>query len=241
MPANTAVPSDWRISAPAPVATTSGATPRMNANDVIRIGRSRVRAARTAASPAACTLLLRLARELDDQDRVLGGQTDQHDEADLRQDVDRHARASNSPVTDASRHIGTISTTASGSFQLSYCAASTRNTNRAAAPNTSIVGVPFCCCWKAISVHSKPMPGGKTLPREFLHPVQRRAGRNARRGDALHLGRRRKIVARHAVRAVSSCRRATVPIGTISPAALRAFRPIMSLGVAPEACRRPGR
>src|ERR1700730_8266951 len=52
IPENTAVPSDWRISAPAPVATMSGATPRMNAKDVIRIGRSLVRAARTAASPA---------------------------------------------------------------------------------------------------------------------------------------------------------------------------------------------
>ena len=50
----------------------------------------------------------------------------------------------------------------SGSFQLSYCAASTRKTNKAAAPNTSSVGVPRSCCWKAISVHSKPMPFGST-------------------------------------------------------------------------------
>jgi hypothetical protein len=45
------VPRDWRISAPAPVATTGGATPKMNENEVIRIGRSRVRAACSAASP----------------------------------------------------------------------------------------------------------------------------------------------------------------------------------------------
>src|SRR5215831_12645271 len=38
------------FSAPAPVATASGATPRMNERDVIRIGRRRVRAACTAAS-----------------------------------------------------------------------------------------------------------------------------------------------------------------------------------------------
>jgi hypothetical protein len=35
-------------------------------------------------------------------------------------------RASAAPVTEASRHIGTIVTTASGRFQLSYCAASTK-------------------------------------------------------------------------------------------------------------------
>ena len=100
MPKNTAVPSDCRISAPAPVAITSGTTPRMKAKDVIRIGRSRVRAAWTAASHGACALLLRLLGEFDDQDRVLRGQPDQHDEADLRQDVDVH------PAHDQARHRG---------------------------------------------------------------------------------------------------------------------------------------
>jgi len=50
MPKNTAVPSDWRISAPAPKLTTSGTTPRMKASEVMRMGRRRVRAALTAAS-----------------------------------------------------------------------------------------------------------------------------------------------------------------------------------------------
>ena len=45
----TSIPSDRRISAPAPAANTRGTTPRMNANEVIRIGRSRSRAASTAA------------------------------------------------------------------------------------------------------------------------------------------------------------------------------------------------
>ena len=49
MPLNTARPSETRALAPAPVAVTSGTTPRMNANDVIRIGRKRTRAASTAA------------------------------------------------------------------------------------------------------------------------------------------------------------------------------------------------
>ena len=63
----------------------------MKANEVIRIGRRRVRAAAIAASSPVEPLLLALARELDDQDRVLGRQADQHDEADLGQDVDVHA------------------------------------------------------------------------------------------------------------------------------------------------------
>ena len=87
MPENTAVPSDWRISAPGPVAIISGTTPRMKAKAVIRIGRSRSRQASTAASTADGAALLRLPGELDDQDGVLGGKADQHDQADLHQDI----------------------------------------------------------------------------------------------------------------------------------------------------------
>jgi hypothetical protein len=47
------MPIDLRALAPAPVASTSGATPRMKANDVIRIGRNRARAASTADSRMA--------------------------------------------------------------------------------------------------------------------------------------------------------------------------------------------
>ncbi len=46
IPKNTVVPIEWRLMAPAPPATSSGETPKMNASDVIRIGRSRSRAAR---------------------------------------------------------------------------------------------------------------------------------------------------------------------------------------------------
>ena len=92
IPNNTAVPRDWRISEPAPVATASGKTPRMKAKEVIRIGRRRVRAADVAASSALIALhVLSLPREFDDQDRVLRGQAHQHHEADLSEDVDRHA------------------------------------------------------------------------------------------------------------------------------------------------------
>jgi hypothetical protein len=45
MPKNTAVPSDWRISARAPCAIASGTTPKMKASEVIKIGLRRVQAA----------------------------------------------------------------------------------------------------------------------------------------------------------------------------------------------------
>jgi hypothetical protein len=46
----TAIPICWRETAPAPDAIASGTQPRMNANEVIRIGRSRRRAPFSAAS-----------------------------------------------------------------------------------------------------------------------------------------------------------------------------------------------
>ncbi len=69
----------------------SGTTPRMKANDVIRIGRSRKRQASTVASNDGSALVLELLGELDDQDGVLGRQADEHDKADLREDVVVHA------------------------------------------------------------------------------------------------------------------------------------------------------
>ena len=50
MPANTATPIALRISAPAPLDTTSGTTPAMNAIEVIKIGRKRKRQASSTAS-----------------------------------------------------------------------------------------------------------------------------------------------------------------------------------------------
>src|ERR1700722_4811250 len=47
IPLKTAIPSDRRISAPAPEASTKGTTPSMKANEVIRMGLKR--------SPLACT------------------------------------------------------------------------------------------------------------------------------------------------------------------------------------------
>ena len=49
MPANTAIPMLTRAAAPAPLATTSGTTPRMKANAVIMMGRKRSFAPSVAA------------------------------------------------------------------------------------------------------------------------------------------------------------------------------------------------
>ena len=77
MPLKTAVPSACRISEPAPNAFTNGQTPMLNANDVIRMGRNRNRAASTAASRRFTPLhpgLHLLLGVFHDQDRVLAGQ-----------------------------------------------------------------------------------------------------------------------------------------------------------------------
>jgi hypothetical protein len=50
----------------------------------MRIGRSRSRAASMAASLALPALLHQAARELDDQDRVLGRQSDRGQQPDLK-------------------------------------------------------------------------------------------------------------------------------------------------------------
>ena len=50
MPPATEVPTELRAPAPAPVATARGRTPRMKANEVMRMGRRRMRPASTAAS-----------------------------------------------------------------------------------------------------------------------------------------------------------------------------------------------
>ena len=56
-------------------------------------------------------------------------------------------RVSHTPVMAQSRHIGTIRMTASGSDQLSYCAASTRNASSTQSGKTKIAVLPARICW----------------------------------------------------------------------------------------------
>ena len=87
MPPMMVVPTERRPAAPAPEAMASGITPRMKANDVIRMGRRRSSAASMAASTMERPLRAELLGELDDQDGVFGGESDEHDETDLAVDV----------------------------------------------------------------------------------------------------------------------------------------------------------
>jgi hypothetical protein len=50
IPPMTPVPMECRLAEPAPVDIASGSTPRMNASEVMTMGRKRSRAASTAAS-----------------------------------------------------------------------------------------------------------------------------------------------------------------------------------------------
>ena len=98
--------------------------------------------------------LVQLLGELDDQDRVLAGQPDQHHQADLHEDVDVALCVYSTPATEQSRHIGTTRITASGSDQLSYSAASARKTQTTASAKTYIAVLPARICMNISSVHS---------------------------------------------------------------------------------------
>ena len=52
----------------------------------------------------------------------------------------------NTPVSEPRMHIGTTRMTASGSDQLSYCAASTRKTNMTASAKTNMAVLPASSC-----------------------------------------------------------------------------------------------
>ena len=135
MPQNTAMPIAWRISAPAPLENTSGTTPAMKAIDVIRIGRRRRRLASRAASitvrpwssSSRANSTIRIAffeASPTSTNRAIWVKT-------LLSPPDS--------FTPASAHrmdIGTIRITDSGRVQLSYWAASTRNTSSTHSGNT---------------------------------------------------------------------------------------------------------
>ena len=76
-----------REAAPEPVASISGTQPRMKANEVMRIGRRRSFEPSHGRVENLDAFLAFHLGELDDEDRVLGRQPDEHDQADLRIDV----------------------------------------------------------------------------------------------------------------------------------------------------------
>ncbi len=107
---------------------TKGTTPKMKANDVIRIGRNRKRTASSVASrserPCCCCCLanstIRMAF-------LLASPTNTTKPIWVK--IVTSIRASPMPTMEQSKHMGTTRITARGRPQLSYCAASTRKTN----------------------------------------------------------------------------------------------------------------
>ena len=133
------------------------------------------------------------------------------------------------PLTEASRHIGTISTTASGSFQLSYLRRQHQEDEQRRGAEHQHRRRALLLLLEGDLGPFEADAGRQHLLRQLLHPVQRGAGGDARRGDALHLGGRDTgCSAARGTGSSSSFSCATVPIGTISPGALRAFSRVRS-------------
>ena len=83
IPANTAIPITLRASAPAPDAVSNGTTPRMKANDVIRIGLKRSLAPSSAASNTAYPFFHSILANSTIRIAFFGIQANQHHQADL--------------------------------------------------------------------------------------------------------------------------------------------------------------
>ena len=103
-------------------------------------------------------------------------------------------------MIEATRHIGTIRMTASGSVRLSNCAASTRNTKTTAEHEGEDRGVAGA---DLLVGERRPFIGeavGQRFRRKLLHDLDRLALREAGRRRAIELGGGIDIVARHAIR-----------------------------------------
>ena len=88
MPPNTGVLTLRNASFDAPDAMTSGTKPRINANDVIITGRNRSRAPSIAASSNGTPCSRRSFANSTIRDAVFRGQSDQHNHADLRVEIE---------------------------------------------------------------------------------------------------------------------------------------------------------
>ena len=92
MPPKTAVPSDCRLAAPAPLANISGSTPKMKAESGHQ-DRPQPQSSRLHRGLDYGQAFLATAfGEFNDQNGVLRRKPDKHDKADLRINVDLHAR-----------------------------------------------------------------------------------------------------------------------------------------------------
>ena len=81
-------------------------------------------------------------------------------------------------------HIGTMRITASGSVQLSYCAASTRNASSTHSGKISVELPRERISWYERSVHSKATPAGSFSRASFSSASSAALELSARRGLA---------------------------------------------------------
>ena len=138
MPENTAMPITFRPSAPAPLASQQ----RHNAEDERERGHQDRPESQTGAfergSDRILPLLAQHLGELHDQDRVLGGQPDQHDEPDLGEHIVHVALGvlARHPQSEVRTERGERRSQQHAERQAPalYCAASTRNTRKIGEP-----------------------------------------------------------------------------------------------------------
>jgi hypothetical protein len=125
MPPATAVPTELRAAAPAPVASANGMTPRMNASEVIRIGRSRMRDDSTAASTIDSPFSRICSANSTIRIEFLAARPISSTRPTW-QNTSLASPRMNCADSAPSTASGTPSRMMNGSTQLSYCAASTR-------------------------------------------------------------------------------------------------------------------
>ena len=168
MPPTTEVPTELRAPAPAPVATASGITPRMKANEVIRIGRSRMRPASIAASAIprprsrSCSANSTIRIEFLAASPISITSPTWQNTSFARP---RSHWAPRPPITAS----GTPSRMMNGSTQLSYCAASTRYTISRLSAKMETTCAPAFTSSSDWPAQAKSKPARQRLAREPLH------------------------------------------------------------------------
>ena len=198
MPLNTAVPSDCRISAPAP----DRQDQRHDAEDE-RERRHQdgpqpeLRGMRHGVVPVLARVFP-LLRELHDQDRVLAREPDQHDEADLRQDVVVEAAQPDAREREenAQRHDRDDRKRQRPAFVLERQQQEDEQNAEREDQQAGAAGEAL------LERELGPLEGqavGQQARREGLHRRQRVAGADAGRRAALDLRGRIKVVAHDAV------------------------------------------
>ena len=146
---------------------------------------------------------MQLLGELDDENRVLARQADEHHQADLHEDVDRRCsvRAARRR-TEQSTHNGTTRITASGNVQLSYRAASARKTHTTASAEHDQRGVALADLHEHQLGPLRFHRARQRLVGELVHPAITVAGADARQQAAGDRRRGVEVVALHEDRAV---------------------------------------